>query len=188
MLVDLYKQGAIPNLLIGNKGAVQTPDGLPKGNYAEHPRRSVDAGIWAAQYATSSRTYSPVPAGPGGSVSVVGGEDIVMTSSSKHQAGGGGVHRLHTEPTRSSWPWRRPGRCRWSRGLDAQEQQLDAVLRAVHHGARRRRSPGRPCRTRRKIDTALQDDLVPAFQGKVSVQAALDKAASDIDPLLSATK
>jgi multiple sugar transport system substrate-binding protein len=39
-----------------------------------------------------------------------------------------------------------------------------------------------------KIDTALQNDLTPAFQGKTSVQAALDKAAKDIDPLLTATK
>ena len=41
MLVNLYKQGAIPNLLVGNKGAVQTQDGLPKANYAGIDRKSV---------------------------------------------------------------------------------------------------------------------------------------------------
>ena len=38
-----------------------------------------------------------------------------------------------------------------------------------------------------QIDTVLQNDLTPAFTGTESVQAALDKAAADIDPLLTAT-
>jgi multiple sugar transport system substrate-binding protein len=38
-----------------------------------------------------------------------------------------------------------------------------------------------------QIDTVLQDDLTPAFQGSASVQDALNKAASQIDPLLTAT-
>jgi multiple sugar transport system substrate-binding protein len=34
MLVDWYKEGLIPNLLTGNKGATGTSDGLPKTKYA----------------------------------------------------------------------------------------------------------------------------------------------------------
>ncbi|MBN9619889.1 MAG: maltose-binding protein, partial [Actinobacteria bacterium] len=39
-----------------------------------------------------------------------------------------------------------------------------------------------------QIDTVLQDQLTPAFQGKTSVQAALTAAAKQIDPLLTDTK
>jgi multiple sugar transport system substrate-binding protein len=38
MLVDMYKAGEIPNLLIGNTGATSTQDGLPKGTYATDAR------------------------------------------------------------------------------------------------------------------------------------------------------
>ena len=39
-----------------------------------------------------------------------------------------------------------------------------------------------------KIDTVLANELTKAFQGGESVQDALTKAASQIDPLLTATK
>ncbi len=98
MLVNLYKQGAIPNLLVGNKGAVQTQDGLPKANYADILDGPWMQGIWQAQYASFKPTYTPVPAGGGGSISVVGGEDIVMTSEFAAPGGRGAVHRVHPEP------------------------------------------------------------------------------------------
>src|SRR6185312_8858991 len=84
MLVDMYKAGQIPNLLIGNKGATATQDGLPKGSYATILDGPWMHDIWAAQYPKFQPTYSPMPAGPGGSISVVGGEDIVMTTASKN--------------------------------------------------------------------------------------------------------
>jgi multiple sugar transport system substrate-binding protein len=39
-----------------------------------------------------------------------------------------------------------------------------------------------------QIDTVLQNELTKAFQGSTTVKDALTKAASQIDPLLTATK
>ena len=67
MLVDLYTAGQIPNLIIGNQGAVGTSDGLPAENYATILDGPWMAGIWAEQYPDFTPVYAPVPAGPGGS-------------------------------------------------------------------------------------------------------------------------
>jgi multiple sugar transport system substrate-binding protein len=186
MLVNLYKAGAIPNLLIGNKGAVQTSDGLPKGNYADILDGPWMAGIWAGQYASFKPTYSPVPAGPGGSISVVGGEDIVMTTASQHQAA---AEEFIAFTQTSTWQlaMAKTGQMSVVSADDAQEATdspaLAPFIKQLATAKSRPAVPDEP-----QIDTALQDDLTPAFTGASTVQAALDKAAADIDPLLTATK
>ena len=133
MLVNLYKEGEIPNLLIGNKGAVQTQDGLPKGVYADILDGPWMAAIWQAQYKAFQPVYSSMPAGPGGSISVVGGEDIVMTSSSKNQAADEEFIAF-TQSPRTSCPWRRPGRCR-SCPRSTLRRRRPTRPRAVHQAA-----------------------------------------------------
>ena len=186
MLVNLYKQGAIPNLLIGNKGAVSTQDGLPKGNYADILDGPWMQAIWAGQYASFQPVYSPMPAGSGGSISVVGGEDIVMTTASKHQAAAEAFIAF-TQSATYQLSMAKTGQMSVVSSLDAQEASASPALapfiKQLQTAKSRPAVPDEP-----QIDTALQDDLTPAFEGKVTVQAALDKAAKDIDPLLTATK
>ncbi len=86
LLVNLYKGGELPKLILGDKGSLQTSDGLPKGKYA-----TILDGPWMyPQFSTSYPKFvlhtAPVPAGPGGSISVVGGEDIVMTNVTPNKA------------------------------------------------------------------------------------------------------
>ncbi|HKE63704.1 MAG TPA: extracellular solute-binding protein [Micromonosporaceae bacterium] len=186
MLVNLYKEGEIPNLLIGNKGAVSTQDGLPKGNYANILDGPWMKAIWAGQYQSFQPVYSPMPAGPGGSISVVGGEDIVMTASSKHQDAAEQFIAF-TQSSVYQLSMAKTGQMSVVSSLDAQEAaaspELAPYIKQLQTARSRPAVPDEP-----QIDTALQDDLVPAFEGKVTVQAALDKAAKDIDPLLTATK
>jgi multiple sugar transport system substrate-binding protein len=186
MLVNLYKQGAIPNLLVGNKGAVQTQDGLPKANYADILDGPWMQSIWQAQYASFKPTYTPVPAGAGGSISVVGGEDIVMTSSSQHQAAAEQLIAF-TQSAAFQLAMAKTGQMSVVSADDAQEASdspaLAPYIRQLQTAKSRPAVPDEP-----QIDTALQDDLTPAFEGKTTVQAALDKAAHDIDPLRTATK
>jgi multiple sugar transport system substrate-binding protein len=186
MLVNLYKQGAIPNLLIGNKGAVSTQDGLPKGTYADILDGPWMQAIWAGQYASFEPVYSPMPAGSGGSISVVGGEDIVMTTASKHQAAAEEFIAF-TQSSTYQLSMAKTGQMSVVSSLDAQEAAASPALapyiKQLQNAKSRPAVPDEP-----QIDTALQDDLTPAFEGKVTVQAALDKAAKDIDPLLTATK
>jgi multiple sugar transport system substrate-binding protein len=186
MLVNLYKAGAIPNLLIGNKGAVQTSDGLPKGNYANILDGPWMDGIWSGQYASFKPTYTPVPAGPGGSISVVGGENIVMTAASQHQAAAEEFIAFTQTP---AWQlaMAKTGQMSVVSADDAQEAtDTPALAPFIKQLATAKSRPAVPDEP--QIDTALQDDLTPAFTGAMSVQAALDKAAADIDPLLTATK
>ena len=114
LLVSLYKEGAIPNLIIGNTGAASTQDGLPKGTYANIIDGPWMHDIWAAQYCSFKPIYSPMPAGAGGSVSVVGGEDIVMTTSSKHQAADETFIAFTQSPT-YQLAMAKTARCPWSR-------------------------------------------------------------------------
>lgn len=185
MLVDLYKQKAIPNLIIGNKGAVQTSDGLPKANYANILDGPWMTGIWAGQYPNFKPTYSPVPAGPGGSISVVGGEDINVTTSSKHQDAAM-KFLAFTQTADYQLAMAKTGQMSVVKSLDSQEAStvpdFAPFIKQLQTARPRPSVPQAPA-----IDSALQNELTKAFQGSESVQQALDNAAKAIDPLLTQT-
>jgi multiple sugar transport system substrate-binding protein len=185
-LVDLYRKGAISKLIIGDKGAVSTQDGLPKTKYATVLDGPWMPAIWAAQYPKFHPTYSPVPAGAGGSVSVVGGEDIVMTSSSPHQKQAEAFLRF-TQSATYQLAMAKTGQMSVVKSLDSQESGLfpfySAFIKQLQNAKARPAVPEEP-----QIDTVLQNSLVPAFQGKTTVRQALDNAARQIDPLLTATR
>jgi multiple sugar transport system substrate-binding protein len=186
MLVDLYKQHAIPNLIIGNKGATQTSDGLPKGKYAAILDGPWMSGTWAGQYPSFKPTYSPVPAGDGGSVSVVGGEDIVMPSASKNRAAAEKFIRF-TQSATYQLAMARTGQMSVVKSLGDKEAALvPAFAPFITQLATAKPRPAVPQAP--QIDTALENELTKAFQGSESVQDALTKAAAQIDPLLTATK
>lgn len=82
-LLDAYDQGLIGKCILG--GQPGTWDGLKADNgYA-----MIDDGPWffslQDKTITSKYTQALIPSGDGGSVSLVGGEDLVMTKSSKNQ-------------------------------------------------------------------------------------------------------
>lgn len=186
MLVDLYKQGAIPNLIIGNKGATQTSDGLPKGQYASILDGPWMTGVWSGQYPNFKPTYSAVPAGAGGSISVVGGEDIVMSASSKHQDAAMKFIRF-TQTADYQLAMAKTGQMSVVKSLDSQEAALVPAfapfIKQLQTAKPRPAVPQAP-----QIDTVMQNELTKAFQGGVSVKDALSKAAGQIDSLLTATK
>lgn len=185
LLVDLYKQGAIPNLIIGNKGAVQTSDGLPKGNYATILDGPWMADIWKGQYPDFKPVYSPVPSGPGGSISVVGGEDIAMTTAAKNQDAAAKFIAF-TQTADFQINMAKTGQMSVVKSLDAQESAaMPAFAPFIAQLATAKPRPSVPQAP--AIDTALQNELTKAFEGKATVQEALDAAAKAIDPLLTQT-
>jgi multiple sugar transport system substrate-binding protein len=185
MLASLYKTGAVPRLITGDKGATQTSDGLPKGTYATILDGPWMSGIWSGQYPGFKPVYAPVPAGPGGSVSVVGGEDIAMTSSSPHQAAAETFIRF-TQTADYQLAMAKTGQMAVVSSLSDQEAAASPELKPfIKQLATARSRPSVPQAT--QIDTVLQNELTAAFQGKQSVRKALDKAAAEIDPLLTAT-
>ena len=82
-LVNLDKAGDIGSDFVGGSGAVSGETGFPKGEYAMY----ID-GPWAVPtYRQANFTgygMSLFPAGPGGSVSTVGGEDLVIARDVKN--------------------------------------------------------------------------------------------------------
>jgi multiple sugar transport system substrate-binding protein len=183
MLVDLYQAGQIPNLIIGNEGATSTSDGVPSGDYATILDGPWMRDIWSGQYPDFTPIYAAVPAGDGGSISVVGGESIVMMSSTPHQEAA--LKFIEFTQSRD-----------YQLGMAAagqmtvvqefgQEDEIDpfyAIFAEQLETARPRLAiPGAS-----QVDGILQDALTPAFEGQITVQEALSNAAAQIDPLLAA--
>lgn len=183
MLVDWYKEGLIPNLLTGNKGATGTSDGLPKTNYATIFDGPWMAGIWTGQYPDFKPIYSQIPAGAGGSVSVVGGEDIVMTANSKHQAAAEKFIRF-TQGSQFQLAMVKTGQMTVQPGLADKQAAIEPYFKAFSDQLKTAKSRiASPNQS--KIDTVLNTALTPAFLGTTSVKDALDSAASQIDALLA---
>lgn len=183
MLVDLYKEGQIPNLITGNQGATSTSDGLPTGKYATILDGPWMKGIWAGQYKDFKPVYAPVPHGDGPSTSVVGGEDIVLTASSKHQAAAEKFIRFtqsesfQIEMAKTGQMTVIPAYASKQAAIDpyytmyADQLKTAKARLAIPQGA--------------KVDNILSTALTPAFTGSTSVKDALTTAAQQIDPLLT---
>ncbi len=186
LLVDLYKEGAIPNLITGNTGATSTSDGLPSGSYATVLDGPWMKAIWQGQYPDFAPVYSPVPAGAGGSISVVGGESIVVSEATQHadaaykfveftqsedyQLGMAGTGQMTVKPEFADK----------QAAIDPSFKTFSTQLET----ARARL----PIPQASQVDTILNTELVPAFTGSVTVKDALTSAAKQIDVLLAAKK
>ena len=85
MLVNLYKAGEMPGIIVDANGGTGTYDGISQGKYASTLDGPWMFAIFGSAYKGVTLEGSTIPAGPGGSVSVVGGEDIVMTKASKNK-------------------------------------------------------------------------------------------------------
>jgi multiple sugar transport system substrate-binding protein len=183
MLVDLYNAGQIPNLIIGNQGAVSTSDGLPSGDYATILDGPWMAGIWGEQYPDFTPVYAPVPAGPGGSISVVGGEDIVLTTASRHQEAALEFIRF-TQTEQFQIEMARTGQMTVIPAY-AEAQTAIAPYYAVFAEQLKTAKSRLAIPASSKVDGILNTELAAAFEGRVSVQEALTSAARQIDALLA---
>jgi multiple sugar transport system substrate-binding protein len=125
---------------------------------------------------------STIPAGPGGSISVVGGEDIVMTKSSKNKAAAAEFTRFMLSP----WAQNQMARAGQMTVLKDLTKQLVKIhpyysvyLKQIATARPRTPTPKWP-----QIDKVLETELAKAFKGDETVQQALDSAAKQIDALL----
>lgn len=186
MLVDFYKQGLIPNIITGNSGGVSTSDGLPKGLYATIFDGPWMSGIWTGQYPNFKQIYSPIPAGPGGSISVVGGEDIVLTASSKNQDSAIKFIRF-TQSEQFQMAMVKTGQMTVIPSLASKEIAVAPYYKTF--AAQLKTAKSRLAITQgSQVDSILNTNLAPAFLGKTTVKNALTVAAAQIDYLLAGGK
>ena len=183
MLVDLYKEGQIPNLITGNQGATSTSDGLPTGKYATILDGPWMKGIWAGQYKDFQPIYAPVPSGDGRSTSVVGGEDIVLTASSKHQAAAEKFIRF-TQSQAFQIDMAKTGQMTVIPAYASKQAALDPYF-TVYADQLKTAKARLAIPQGAKVDGILSAALTPAFTGSTSVKDALTSAAQQIDPLLT---
>lgn len=183
MLVDLYAAGSIPNLIIGNQGATGTSDGLPALEYATILDGPWMNGIWADQYPDFTPIYAPVPAGAGGSISVVGGEDIVLTSSSKNQQAAMEFIRF-TQSEQFQLEMAKTGQMTVIPAFSAAQAEVAPFFAPFSEQLKTAKSRLAIAKGS-QVDGILNAALVPAFEGQVSVQDALTSAATQIDALLA---
>lgn len=182
MLVDLYKAGEMPNIILGGNGGLGTYDGISQGKYASTLDGPWMFAIFAAAYKNTQIAGTTIPAGPGGSVSVVGGEDIVLTKSSKNKAASEEFMRFMLGP----WAQNQMARAGQMPVLKSLTKKLVAIhpyysiyLKQIANARPRTPTPKWP-----QIDQVLQTEIAKAFKGDETVQQALDSAAKQIDALL----
>ena len=137
--------------------------------------------IFASAHPEFKLQVSSVPAGAGGSVSVVGGEDVVVFKQSKNKA-------LALEFTRyllsdeAQLAFAKIGQMSVLQNLNVIAVNPDY---APFVDQLKTAKPRPPVPAWPKIDDILQKKLQAAFKGDMTVQQALDQAAADIDPLLA---
>lgn len=181
-LTDLYKQGAIPDVMLGASGGISGFDGVPKGNYAMTLDGPWMNPIWGSVYPSFKPVQALVPAGVGGSISVVGGEDINVVASSKNKAAAQQFMRYMLS--------KKAQVALLQAGQLTVLQSLRGEVTAIHPyystflqqlATAKARTP---VPNYGKIDQVIGTQVALAMQGKESAQKAMDEAAAQIEPLL----
>lgn len=181
LLYDLFKKNELSKGVLGGTGSTPTDQGLAKGQYATILDGPWMFPIFASSFPDFELKTAPVPAGAGGSVSVVGGEDVVVMKSSKNKA-------LALEFTRyllsdeAQLAMAKVGQMSVLKDLDvvSVDKNYAPFVEQLKTAKPRPVVPAWP-----KIDDLLQKKLQAAFRGETSLQQALDSAAAEIDKLLA---
>jgi multiple sugar transport system substrate-binding protein len=126
---------------------------------------------------------APVPAGPGGSISVVGGEDIVMTNASSNKPAAEQFIDYMLSPT-AQLAMAKVGQMSVRTDLVSQMEAIHPYYKAFMTQLKTAR-PRIPTPQYPKIESIISDEVQKAFEGKETVRQALTSAAKQVDPLLS---
>lgn len=182
MLVNLYKAGQMPPIIVDSNAGLGTYDGINQGKYVSTLDGPWSFAIFGAVFKDVPLAGSLIPAGPGGSVSVVGGEDIVLTQSSKNKNAAAEFIRFMVRPWAQNQMARvgqMPVRKDLTKQLVGIHSYYSVYLKQIANARPRTPHPNWP-----KIDQVLVTEIARAFKGDKTVKQALDNAAKQIDRLL----
>jgi multiple sugar transport system substrate-binding protein len=180
---DLYKGGYLPKLIVGDTGGVSTSDGTAKGLYATE----LD-GPWAfptfqSQYPNFEVGSASVPSGSAGSISVVGGEDIVLTKSSTNKPAAEAFMKYMLSDS-AQLAMAKVGQMPVLSSLSSKLTQINAYY-APFTKQLKTAEPRTVTPAWNQIDGILQDAVRAAMIGQQTPQAAMDAAAKQVDALLA---
>ncbi len=185
MLVDLHGAGEIPDLILGADGGIATSEGLPKATYATILDGPWMFPIFEGQYPDFELQTALMPEGPGGSVSVVGGEDIVLTQSCEQPEAAMDVIRFMLSDFAQT-EMARVGQMPVLSDLGDQLTDIQPYY-AIFAEQLQTARPRTPHPQYPKIEEVMSTEIQRAFRGEVSVQEALDSAAEQIDQILTSS-
>jgi multiple sugar transport system substrate-binding protein len=183
LLADLYNEKALPKIILGGSGGTPTAEGLAKGTYA-----TILDGPWTyppmqKQFPKFQMKAAPVPSGSAGSISVVGGEDVVITSASKNKVLAAEFARYLLSPEAQTM-MAGTGQLSVLKSLSGEMTKIEPYYEPYMEQLKTAR-PRPPTPAWTKIDDILRKQVQLAIRGDVPVQKALDDAVAQIDPLLA---
>ncbi len=180
LLFDLFKKDQLGKGVLGGTGTTPTDQGLAKGQYATILDGPWMYPIFASAFPDFKLQTAPMPAGDGGSISVVGGEDVVVMKRSPNKALALAFTRYLLSDD-AQLAMAKVGQMSVLKNLDvvAIDPNYAAFVKQLGTAKPRPVVPAWP-----KIDDLLQKKLQAAFRGETTLQAALDSAAAEIDKLL----
>jgi multiple sugar transport system substrate-binding protein len=182
LLYDLYSTGAIPELIVQG-GMDPYEEGVATGQYA-----SMSNGPWAypilsGDYPDFELAASLMPAGDGGSISVVGGEDIAVTSTSEHKEAAADFVRFMLSADAQT-ALAEVGQMSVLKELGGTMVNIQPYYQTfVDQLATARPRPPTPAWP--EIDQALKTRLQEAFVGDGDIEQALNDLAHEIDQILA---
>ena len=178
-LKEWLDKGYISPSILG--GGVATSDQFGKGQTATILEGPWMPGIFKNQFPTLGFDYATVPAGTGGSHSVVGGEDIVVFKQTKNKEAALAFTRFMLS-TDAQMAMGKVGQMPVLSSL-AGNADLPAYYPTFQEQLKTANART-PVPTWPKIDEAIGNAVLKALRGDATVQAALDEAAKTVDGLL----
>jgi multiple sugar transport system substrate-binding protein len=180
LLKDMLDKGFLDKGILG--GGVDT-----YGTFAKDTLANVLDGPWmpalfGAQFPNKQLNFSLMPAGAGGAISVVGGEDIAVFQESKNQAAAAEFVRYTLSPD-AQLAMAAAGQ------MPVRPDVADAAVKSqpyfqVFFDQLKTARARLPHPNWSKIEAILSDAGQVILRGEQTPQAALDAAAAKIDPLL----
>jgi multiple sugar transport system substrate-binding protein len=179
MLKDWLDKGYMSPSILG--GGTATSDQFGNGQTATVVEGPWMPNIFANQFPELGFSYTAIPAGPAGSQSVVGGEDIVVFNSTENKdAALAFVRHMLSEETQLAMG--KVGQMPVLSNLVGHADLPDfypTFMEQLESGNARTPVPAWPL-----IDEAIGNAVLIALRGDAEVQVALDEAASIVDGLL----
>jgi multiple sugar transport system substrate-binding protein len=184
MLQSWLKDGLISQTILGGSG-LATSQEIAQGNVAMIVDGPWMPAIFAAQYPDFKYELAAFPSGPGGSISVVGGEDIVLFNSSKNKDAAVAFMKFITSaPAQLDFAATGQMSVLTDLGTSPQVPAYFPVFETQLQTAKPRTpSPAWP-----KIDEAIGNAVLQVLNGEVDAKSALSDAAAAVDELLAKYK
>jgi multiple sugar transport system substrate-binding protein len=177
-LADLYKAGALTGF---NSGDIPMTDGFGTGRYAmmlEGPWKTAEL---KGAYPDVAYGTAPIPAGEGGSVSVLGGEDIAMFNTANKEAAWKFMQFMTSEfaETEMAKCGQIPVNKTALESDTVKNAPFAPFLEAI------KTAKARPTvASWSEIDNELNIAVTSVMNGEKAAQAAMDELAAKVDALL----